>query len=64
MGAFMGRRRLKDYATERYYRDARQLTLVEGTSEVHRIIISRALNDGLIDLGFDPAASGETPWQV
>ena len=55
---------LKDYATERYYRDARQLTLVEGTSEVHRIIISRALNDGLIDLGFDPAASGETPWQV
>lgn len=54
---------LKDYASERYYRDARQLTLVEGTSEVHRIIISRALNDGLIDLGFDPTASGEAVWQ-
>lgn len=37
---------LKDYATERYYRDARQLMLVEGTSEIHRMIIQRALKDG------------------
>lgn len=37
---------LKDYATERYYRDARQLMLVEGTSEIHRLIIHRALKDG------------------
>lgn len=39
---------LKDFATERYYRDARQLMLVEGTSEVHRLIIHRALKDGRI----------------
>ncbi len=37
---------LKDYATERYYRDAKQLMLVEGTSEIHRLIIHRALKDG------------------
>jgi len=37
---------LKDYATERYYRDAKQLMLVEGTSEIHRLIIHRALVDG------------------
>jgi alkylation response protein AidB-like acyl-CoA dehydrogenase len=40
---------LKDYATERYYRDARQLMLVEGTSEIHRLIIHRALNDGRLN---------------
>lgn len=34
---------LKDFAAERYYRDARQLTLVEGTSEIHRLIIQRHL---------------------
>jgi len=34
---------LKDYATERYYRDAKQLMLVEGTSQIHRLIIHRAL---------------------
>lgn len=37
---------LKDYATERYYRDAKQLMLVEGTSQIHRLIIHRALRDG------------------
>jgi hypothetical protein len=40
---------LKDYATERYYRDARQLMLVEGTSEIHRLIIHRALKEGRIN---------------
>jgi alkylation response protein AidB-like acyl-CoA dehydrogenase len=34
---------LKDYATERYYRDAKQLMLVEGTSQIHRLIIHRAI---------------------
>lgn len=52
---------LKDYATERYYRDAKQLTIVEGTSEIHRLIISRALNDGLLDWGYDVAAAGGLP---
>lgn len=32
-----------DHPMERYYRDARHLTMVEGTSEVQRLIISRAL---------------------
>lgn len=52
---------LKDYATERYYRDAKQLTLVEGTSEIHRIIIARALEEGLLDWGYDAGAAGGLP---
>ena len=52
---------LKDYAPERYYRDAKQLTIVEGTSEIHRLIISRALSDGLLDWGCDPQAFGGFP---
>jgi hypothetical protein len=40
---------LKDYATERYYRDAKQLMLVEGTSQIHRLIIHRALRDGRLN---------------
>lgn len=52
---------LKDYATERYYRDAKQLTIVEGTSEIHRLIISRALDDGLLDWGYDVEAAGGLP---
>ncbi len=52
---------LKDYATERYYRDAKQLTLVEGTSEIHRMIISRALADGTLDWGCDANAIGGLP---
>ena len=52
---------LKDYAPERYYRDAKQLTIVEGTSEIHRVIISRALNDGLLDWGCDTQAFGGFP---
>ena len=30
----------KEYAVERYYRDARVLTIYEGTSEVQRIVIA------------------------
>jgi alkylation response protein AidB-like acyl-CoA dehydrogenase len=52
---------LKDYASERYYRDVRQLMIVEGTSEIHRLIISRALNDGLLDWGYDVEAAGGLP---
>lgn len=52
---------LKYYATERYYRDAKQLTIVEGTSEIHRLIVARALNDGLLDWGYDPEAAGGLP---
>ena len=52
---------LRDYPTERYYRDAKQLTLVEGTSEIHRLIISRALDEGLLDWGYDAEAAGGLP---
>jgi len=52
---------LKDYATERYYRDAKQLTIVEGTSEIHRLIIGRAMNDGLLDWSYNVEAAGGLP---
>ena len=32
---------MKEYAVERYYRDARITEIYEGTSEVQRIVISR-----------------------
>ncbi len=34
---------MRDHPLERHYRDARQLMIVEGTSQIHRLIISRAL---------------------
>ena len=34
---------IKDYAIERIYRDARIVTIYEGSSEVQKIVISRAL---------------------
>ena len=37
---------LVEYPTERFYRDARQFLLVEGTSEIQRLIISRAIQIG------------------
>jgi alkylation response protein AidB-like acyl-CoA dehydrogenase len=36
---------MEDHPLERHYRDARQLMLVEGASEIQRLIISRALVD-------------------
>jgi alkylation response protein AidB-like acyl-CoA dehydrogenase len=36
---------MADHPLERHYRDARQLMIVEGTSEVQRVIIARALLD-------------------
>ena len=34
---------MMDHPLERHYRDARQLTIVEGTSQVQRVVIARAL---------------------
>jgi alkylation response protein AidB-like acyl-CoA dehydrogenase len=39
---------MQESATERYYRDARQLTIVEGTSQIQRLIIARAVADDLM----------------
>jgi alkylation response protein AidB-like acyl-CoA dehydrogenase len=33
----------KDYSVERYHRDAKVLDILEGSSEIQRIIISRAI---------------------
>lgn len=45
---------MKDYPMERYYRDAKQLMIVEGTSQIQREIISREIVQGTLldDLGF------------
>ena len=40
---------MKDHPLERHYRDARQLTIVEGTSQIQRLMISRGLIDGDIN---------------
>lgn len=37
---------MKEYPVERYYRDARVTEIYEGTSEMQRIVISRALLEG------------------
>lgn len=37
---------MKDYAIERMYRDARIVPLYEGTSEVQKMVISRAVIKG------------------
>jgi alkylation response protein AidB-like acyl-CoA dehydrogenase len=37
---------MKDYAVERYYRDARVTEIYEGTSEMQRLVIARALLHG------------------
>lgn len=39
---------MEDYPLARYVRDARQLTIVEGTSQIQKTIIGRALADGLL----------------
>ena len=36
---------MKEHPLERHYRDARQLTIVEGTSQIQRVVISRAMID-------------------
>jgi len=42
---------MKDHPLERHYRDARQLTIVEGTSQVQRVVISRAMIDRALVYG-------------
>lgn len=37
---------MKDHPLERHYRDARQLMIVEGTSQVQRLVIARAMING------------------
>nr|PZN36707.1 MAG: acyl-CoA dehydrogenase [Bacillota bacterium] len=39
---------MEDYPMARFVRDARQLTIVEGTSQIQKNIIGRALADGLL----------------
>ena len=34
---------IKDYPAEKYYRDAKLCTIGEGTSEIQKVVISRAL---------------------
>ena len=36
---------MEDHPLERHYRDARHLRIVEGTSEIQRTIIARAMID-------------------
>ena len=42
---------MADHPLERHYRDARQLMIVEGTSEIQRVVISRALLDSNLVYG-------------
>ncbi|MCH8814658.1 MAG: acyl-CoA dehydrogenase family protein [Chloroflexi bacterium] len=37
---------MKDHPLERHYRDARQLMIVEGTSQIQRLVIARAMING------------------
>jgi acyl-CoA dehydrogenase len=37
---------IKDFPVEKWYRDAKIYTLFEGTSEIQRLVISRALSQG------------------
>ncbi len=40
---------MQESATERFYRDARQLTIVEGTSQIQRLIIARAVAEDMLN---------------
>ncbi len=42
---------MKDHPLERHYRDARQLMIVEGSSQVQRVVISRAMIDRVLVYG-------------
>ncbi len=41
---------MRDHPLERHYRDARQLMIVEGTSQIQRLVIARAMVQG--DMGY------------
>ncbi len=40
---------MMEHPTERFYRDARQLMIVEGTSQIQRLLIARAVADDLLN---------------
>ncbi len=40
---------MMDHPTERFYRDARQLMIVEGSSQIQRLLIARAVADDLLN---------------
>jgi alkylation response protein AidB-like acyl-CoA dehydrogenase len=40
---------MMDHPVERYYRDARQLTIVEGASQIQRLIIARNIEDDILN---------------
>jgi alkylation response protein AidB-like acyl-CoA dehydrogenase len=42
---------MRDHPIERHFRDARQLMIVEGTSQVQRVVIARALQTGDLRYG-------------
>jgi len=42
---------MKDHPLERHYRDARQLVIVEGSSQVQRVVISRSMIDRALVYG-------------
>src|SRR5919202_33216 len=55
-----------DYPVERYLRDARVTTLYEGTSQIHKLIIGRAVtagSDEVFAAGADIAAMAERSFQ-
>ncbi len=41
---------VKEYDVERYFRDAKVLEIGEGTSEIQRIVISRAIIRNVLNL--------------
>jgi alkylation response protein AidB-like acyl-CoA dehydrogenase len=53
-----GRGYMKDHPVERYYRDARVTEIYEGTSEIQRLVISRAI---MKEHAEAPGAVGASP---
>jgi alkylation response protein AidB-like acyl-CoA dehydrogenase len=39
-----------DHPLERHFRDARQLQIVEGTNQIQRLIVARAIRDGVVTI--------------
>jgi alkylation response protein AidB-like acyl-CoA dehydrogenase len=46
---------MKDHPVERYYRDARVTEIYEGTSEIQRLVISRAIMKETAEFLEEPA---------
>ena len=52
---------MKDHPVERYYRDARVTEIYEGTSEIQRLVISRAIMKELAQSLKTPGVEGSRP---